>query len=159
MIRIAGEGSGEIGPRRAVAFGEGGRPSGGGVIEALMAKVRPSGWSIRDAMIWKDVRKLRVNSHGDGEAKTVAGLALQARELGCNALVFLRDRDRSVSRERAIRDAIESAPAKRVTAMVELVRNSGPLAVPSDATSLRQWLRSVALALSVRIPDRDWPSP
>jgi hypothetical protein len=108
MIRvlIAGEGSNELGPHPQAEFGEGERASGGGAIEALMAKVRQSGWQVVAAMVWKDVRKLKSNAGGDGEAKTIAGLVLRAKELGCHALVFLRDRDGSPARERAVRDAI-----------------------------------------------------
>jgi hypothetical protein len=85
MIRvlIAGEGKNELGPLPVAELGEGERASGGGVIEALMTKVRSTGWSIRTAIAWKDVHKLKVNARGSGEARTVAGLALRARELGC----------------------------------------------------------------------------
>lgn len=201
MIRvlIAGEGSNELGPLPRTRFEEAGAGGGSGVIEAMMAEVRSSGWTIRAAIVWKDVTKLTVNTPGDGDARTVAVLALRARELGCNALVFLRDRDGDSSRERAIRDAIVEAsrgprhlhiaggvpieklecwllalkgeknahadpdpekslderhgvPPKRGTAMVQLVRSSGLLAVPPDATSLWRWFRLVARALSVKIP-------
>jgi hypothetical protein len=108
-VLVAGEGANEIGPLPAAGFVEGERPSGGGVIEALMTKVRNTGWRIQAVMQWKDVPKLRVNVAGDAEARTVAVLALRAREMGCNALVFLRDRDGNTARERAIRDAIGAA--------------------------------------------------
>jgi hypothetical protein len=106
MIRvlIAGEGPNEIGQVSPAGSPDGpGRSDG--VIEALMSKVRPGGWAVRGVLQWKDVRKLRPNAHEDGEARTVRGLALHARERGCNALIFLRDRDRQVARERSIRDA------------------------------------------------------
>lgn len=203
MIRVlvAGEVSNELGPLQPPAdFGEGRRDSGGGVVEELMAKVRSTGWKIVEAMVWRDVPKLRVGARGHEDKKTVAALALRAREKGCNALIFLRDRDGEAARERAIDTAVaeiqpglhvaggvpmeklehwllalkgeESAhcdanpedslevryrvPRKRVTAMVQLVRNSSIRKAAPDAQSLRTWLRKVAVALSVTIP-REWP--
>lgn len=197
MIRLllAGEGPDEIGlPAKNLSEGE--RPSGGGVIEALLAKVRPAGWQVTATVQWKDVHKLRPNVPGSGDARTVQVLAMTAREQGCNALVFLRDRDRSIAREREIAEAVRTlgerplvacgvpvemleswllalegetgaeresdpvgalesrygVPAKRATAMVQLVRNASLLDVPADAPSLWRWLRSAATALSVRIP-------
>jgi hypothetical protein len=115
MIRllIAGEGSNEIGDL-TVPFLEGERPSGGGVIEAFVGKVRPAGWRVRCALRWKDVRKLKPNLPHQGEERTVRGLALQARELGCNALIFLRDRDGDLRREREIRESVRSLDAGAV---------------------------------------------
>jgi hypothetical protein len=109
-LLIAGEGTNEIGEAQ-VPFTEGERSSGGGVIEALVAKVRPAGWQVRRARRWKDVLKLIPNAPGKGDERTVRGLALQAGELGCNALLFLRDRDRDALRERAIRNAVRSLDA------------------------------------------------
>lgn len=113
MIRIlvAGEGANEIG-----RFAAGGRSaseaeqtSGPGVIEALLFKVRPGGWQIRRGVLWRDIRKYRPGAPGKGDVLAVNGLVLMARELGCNALVFLRDRDGSRSRERAIAKAVKRA--------------------------------------------------
>src|ERR1700690_1066611 len=114
MIRIliAGEGANELGEPLRGALVEGERPAGGGVIEALMAKVRRADWQVREAMLWKDGRKIRSNAPGDGDRRTVDALAMRAREHGCHALVFLRDRDRDRSRERAIGDAIREASGK-----------------------------------------------
>jgi hypothetical protein len=121
-VLIAGEGPDELGPLPPAEFVEGGRPSGGGAIEALLAKVRPTGWQVTAAMVWKDVRKLKPNAAGDGDAKTIAGLALHAKERGCHALVFLRDRDGSQARERVIRDAIakESQRGTRIAGGVPI---------------------------------------
>jgi len=204
MIRvlIAGEGSNELGNSTRDASQEGEASSGGGVIEALMAKVRPTGWTIRGRMEWLNVKKLRVNAPGRGDEHNVRVLSLKARELGCNALVFLRDRDGDVARERAIQRALRdlsevpdlriaggvpieqlecwllalrgekqahlsadppgelherhAIPQKETTAMVQLVRNAPLLRAPEDAVSLWRWLRDVAGALWVRIPER-WP--
>jgi hypothetical protein len=204
MIRIliAGEGPNEIGHAPSNAQPQ--QAAYDGVIEAFLTKVRPGGWEIRAAVQWKDVRKLRSNASEDGEARTVRGLQLRARELGCNALVFLRDRDKNSERERSIRDVcetlgqsqslqiaagvpiemlecwllalkgdegahLESEPVtalhdrytvtpKKTAAMVQHVRNSRLLGAALDASSLWRWVRSVAIALRVRIP-REWPRP
>jgi hypothetical protein len=111
MIRvlIAGEGENDTGtPLEAPHEGE--RPSGGGVIEAFAAKVRVSGWQIRRTAIWRDVHKLRVNAPGKGDEHTVNALMLHAQELGCRALIFLRDTDDDPSRKRMIQRAAERAP-------------------------------------------------
>jgi hypothetical protein len=112
MIRvlIAGEGANEIGTEVRDAAHEGERPTGGGVIEAFAGKVRPSGWQIRRTAIWHDITKLRVNAPGKGDERTVNVLILQAQELGCRALIFLRDTDDDPRRRRTIHDAVAHAP-------------------------------------------------
>ncbi|MBI4703201.1 MAG: hypothetical protein HY744_18955 [Deltaproteobacteria bacterium] len=113
MIRllVAGEGANELGrfARADRSAGEAERTVGPGVIEALLAKIRPGGWEIRRALLWRDVRKYRPGLPGEGEARTVNGLILLARELGCHALVFLRDRDGQRRRERALAQAVKRA--------------------------------------------------
>src|SRR5258708_33365556 len=104
MIRvlIAGEGANEIGRWAGRNGTDAERTSGAGVIEVLLEKVRRGGWEILHALKWKDVRKLRANAPGEGDARTVKALALLATEKGCHSLVFLRDRDGHQSRERVI---------------------------------------------------------
>ncbi|HEY1695971.1 MAG TPA: hypothetical protein VGG39_27580 [Polyangiaceae bacterium] len=116
MIRVlvAGEGPNELGQPLEGIVVEGERPTGGGVIEALMAKVRPTRWQVIQTVSWKDVHKLQPNSPETGDARTVAILVLRAKEMGCHALVFLRDRDGSPSRERRVRDAAVAAKDPRV---------------------------------------------
>ncbi len=112
MIRvlIAGEGANEIGHWARHAPDEE-RTTGVGVIEALLTKVRSGGWEVRAALQWKDIHKLRPSAAGDREERAVHILVMRARELGCNALIFLRDRDgpRNLSRERAIQRAVREA--------------------------------------------------
>ena len=110
-ILISAEGSNELGTRCDPE--EGDRfPSAGphpGVIEKLAEKVSPGGWEVRHAIQWKGVHKLRVGNSGiaRGEAANVERLALRARELGCNSLVFLRDRDGSSIREKVIKKEVD----------------------------------------------------
>ena len=117
MIRlyVSGEGSNELGTRCSPEPGDE-LPHDRfhpGVLEKLAEKVLPGGWEILEAIRWRNVHKLRVKTPGiaRGEAATVERLARRARDLGCNALVFLRDRDgpRNRSRERAIANAIRQA--------------------------------------------------
>ncbi len=117
MIRlyVSGEGSNELGsrcdPEKGDEFPDDGFHHG--VIEKLAGKVRQGGWEIRHAVRWQDVHKIQVKNPGilRGEAANVERLALQARELACNALVFLRDRDgpKNRGRERVIAKAVQQA--------------------------------------------------
>jgi hypothetical protein len=109
LVLIAGEGANEIGRSARQVDHEAERTEGPGVIEELLGKVRVGGWKVREAVQWKDVRKLRANVPGDGDARTVAALALRAREKGCHALVLLRDRDGRVATERDVLKAAEQA--------------------------------------------------
>lgn len=117
MIRvlIAGEGPNELGDAAGAQVVEGERHSGGGLIEAFMTKVRVGDWRVVGRMHWKDIAKLRVDARGDAESRSVRALVLKARELGCNALVFLRDRDRDVRREKAIQEAVKAESARLPT--------------------------------------------
>ena len=115
MIRIliAGEGPNEIGDKSDVEVHEGERSAGGGVIDAFLTKVRVSGWEVRCRMHWKDIPKLRVNVPGHEDAKAVRVLEMRAAELGCNALIFLRDRDGELARQRSIERAIAELSPRR----------------------------------------------
>lgn len=112
MIRVmvVGEGNNELGS--SVAEGGG---AGTGVIEELIGKVRRGGYEIRVRKRWKDAPKLRVGVNGTAaaEARAVQAFALFAVEHGCNALIFLRDRDGEVTRERTIAEATQREQSKR----------------------------------------------
>jgi hypothetical protein len=107
-VFLAGEGAGELGGRaRRPPY----RTSDRGVIEALLRKVRPDGWHVGDAVCWKDIRKYRVGQHRGPDMRNVIGAALMARDAGCDALVFTRDRDGDLDREGAIEAGIDD-PAR-----------------------------------------------
>jgi len=112
MIRvlIAGEGNNELG---SPSGREGG--AGTGVIEELMIKVRRGGFEICFRKQWKDAHKLKVGVHDaiGAEERAIRALTLFAAERGCNALVFLRDRDWQRARERTIHKAIELEQKRR----------------------------------------------
>lgn len=114
-ILVAGEGPNELG----ALFGRSGvdvdhpaeDAAGQGVIQALLCKIRPSGWMIHRAYVWKDIRKLRVGRgpSGEGDYENARRVILIARERGCHAAVFLRDRDGRMERQRQIERAVMEA--------------------------------------------------
>ncbi len=135
MIRIliAGDGVNEIRPfTKGSPLATKSVSDGRGVIDALLAKVRPGGWEVRQRLLWKDVRKYSPNAPGQGEERTVNALLLLARERGCNALIFLRDRDGSRRRERAIANAVRRAP--------KLVTRPPAIAAGVPIEMLEAWL-------------------
>jgi hypothetical protein len=91
------------------------------VLEALLEKVLPGGFEIVEHIQWSQIHRLRPGTATHGEAESIRRLALRARELGCHALVFVRDRDGDRARERTIEVAIaeherEKHPARTVIA-------------------------------------------
>jgi hypothetical protein len=90
-LLLVGEGRHEIGDWYD------GRPTPGarspGVVEVLLRKVRPDGWEIEEALLWKSVRKYRPGGHRGAETRTVLGIVQRAAERDLAAVVFSRDRD------------------------------------------------------------------
>ncbi|HEY2027664.1 MAG TPA: hypothetical protein VGH20_00515 [Myxococcales bacterium] len=83
------------------------------VLEALLRRVVPSGWVIKDAIVWKDIPKAKPGDFRKPETRNVLGAALKARESHCDVLVFSRDRDRGEAREHAIEAAIKEISANQ----------------------------------------------
>ncbi len=112
MIRLllAGEGPselGRLGPERSpLSHPPEGLSKGSGVIEALLSRVRPAGWLVVDRVVWKDIRKLVPNVPGAGDNANVRRVVQRARDLGCHAVVFIRDRDDDVGRVKKVETAI-----------------------------------------------------
>ena len=110
-VLLSGEGYDDIGdwakerPFRA-------NPPEIGVIEALLRKLYAGPLTIHEAIAWKRIPKFRAGDHAQPETRNVLGLAVKAEELGCNALVVVRDRDRDADREADIENGIERAQAK-----------------------------------------------
>ena len=106
---LGGEGPSELGRyARRHAFR---KADDVGVLEALARLVLPEP-DIADGTLWKAIRHYKSGGHRSREERLVLGLCLKAKEGSFDAVVFSRDRDGDVDRERAIQDA--RAEAKRM---------------------------------------------
>jgi hypothetical protein len=110
---LVGEGANELGDwikeapyRNAPRSRRGDAPPAVGVLETLMRKVAPGGWSVVDAMAWKSLVKLTPRRPGSGDARSVEAVILHAKERGYDVVVFSRDRDGAKNRAREV--AIEA---------------------------------------------------
>lgn len=83
-----------------------------GVIEALLRKAWGSPYTVVDACLWKRIRKFRSQDHLRPETRNVLGLALQADEAGCDALVFVRDQDGDEERQADIEEGVRAAQGR-----------------------------------------------
>jgi hypothetical protein len=82
-------------------------PASGGVLHALVG--RHTRYETVNAVRWKTIRKYKAGERAKPESRTVMGLALEADERGCDALVFVRDRDGDLERETDVEQGIERA--------------------------------------------------
>jgi len=106
-VFLGGEGNNDIGTRWQ-------RPMGdqSGVAEALLRRVRPSGWHVAGARSWQSIRKYQAGAarkradHAD--AHNVLGLVLHAYEDACEMLAFVRDGDGDELREQVIGRVLET---------------------------------------------------
>lgn len=110
-IFLAGEGPNELGGwARTPAYRE---PSPDrGVLEAILRRLQPTGWTVVGAQLWSRIRKYQAGGFATAEERNVRGVVLTASESGCDVVAFSRDRDRDAERERqieAIVDAIVTA--------------------------------------------------
>jgi hypothetical protein len=100
-------------------------PSFPGVLEALLLKVRAEGWEVVGARPWRSIRKYQAGQHRSAERRSVLGLILDAKEAGCDVVVFVRDRDGSRAKPNQARvDAIEDAiaeAAEQLTACPDII--------------------------------------
>jgi hypothetical protein len=96
-VFLSGEGSNELGSRCGLAaYQSDERP---GVLHALLARVQPSGWVVGGARTWSTIRKYRAGKAAHADTHNVLGVALDAKEAGCEVLAFSRDLDRDAARE------------------------------------------------------------
>lgn len=106
-VFLGGEGNNDIGTRWQCPMGD--QP---GVIEALLRRVRASGWQVAGARSWQSIRKYRAgaateqSNHAD--ARNVLGLVIHAYEEACEMLAFVRDSDGDELREQEIRRVLET---------------------------------------------------
>jgi hypothetical protein len=104
-----------------------------GVLETLFTRVAPES-EVVGGVVWKDIRKYRSGDHAAPEVRNVLGLALRAHELGCDATVFARDRDRAAARERDIEEGIT-----RAGTLFPQVRVAGGIAIEA----IESWILSL----------------
>jgi hypothetical protein len=139
-LLLAGEGANDLGGWASEpAYRHGDRRVG--VVEALLRKVQPTGWTVLDAVLWKGIPKFRAGGHRGAEMRTVLGLALQAKERGFDGFAFVRDRDSVKERQAEIGAAlmeidsvIGGAPPRAGAVAVERIE-SWVLAVTGAAGS------------------------
>jgi hypothetical protein len=117
-----------------------------GVVEALLRRVRPSGWRVAAALPWKNIRKYRAgaaNQRADhADAHNVRGLVLHAYEEACEMLAFVRDVDGELLREREGPSSarVDCRPALRRDVRLrarDLGRNTTPQARRLDLVPAR----------------------
>jgi hypothetical protein len=105
---IAGEGLTELGDFvRTPSYRS--NPVVPGVLQALMELAAPGRFQIVDGVVWKSIRKFKAGEHRAPETRNVMGLALEAKERNCVAVVFARDRDRDRPREADVERGIQRA--------------------------------------------------
>ncbi len=109
-VWLCGEGSCEIGNRDQWE----GRRSG--VLEALLLRVAPEGWTVLGATRWSSLRKYvakapldKADKRGHADEKNVKGLLYEARRRGADVVAFLRDVDNHEERVQIIHRGIEGA--------------------------------------------------
>lgn len=78
-----------------------------GVLETLLRKVAPDGWTVVDALPWSSLVKLKQKTDAFGDARNLARALLRAKEQRYDVVVFSRDRDGAKNRSRQVEvDAI-----------------------------------------------------
>jgi hypothetical protein len=107
-VFLSGEGRNELGSRAGQrAYQSDQEP---GVLHALLARVQASGWEVGGACNWSRIRKYRVGAAPHEDTHNVLGVALDAKEAGCEVLAFSRDVDKDLGRHQAIEDGIALVP-------------------------------------------------
>ena len=107
-VLLAGEGKTELGEwAKEPAYRD--QPPERGVLVALLDRVRADPFTVVDGILWTRIRKYRAGNHAASETRNVLGLALMARRARCDAVVFARDRDGSIVRQRDLEEGIQRA--------------------------------------------------
>ena len=128
-VFLCGEGRNELGSRCGhPAYQTDAEP---GVLHALLRRVEASGWEVGGARDWTSIRKYKTGvAHRD--THNVLGVALDAKEAGCDVLAFSRDVDNDTTRKDAVEQGIRRIP-ETFTAAPEVI---GGVAVPT----LEAWI-------------------
>ena len=141
-VLLAGEGKTELGDWAShPSYRQ--DPPEKGLLEALLCRVKVDGWSVAGAISWKNLphdrkalpRHYRAHERMPAEVGNIMGLVVRARDVGCDAVVFSRDRDRDRQREKDVLDGISRAR----TAMPDFPKVVGGLAVEA----IESWVVSL----------------
>jgi hypothetical protein len=163
LIRVilAGEGKNELGSFAVEAPFRGNNPEPG-VVEALLRQIRPDGWQVVDAILWKNIPKLRVGIGGKGEGLNVRRALHHAKKRGCDVLAFTRDRDKAkfAHREKEIEatlDALrsEGAAAPAIIGGVAIEKLESWLAALSGVQTSEDLRRPEEKLAELGIDDKD----
>jgi hypothetical protein len=107
QVFLAGEGTNELGSwSRESEYRDDQVP---GVLETLLRKTKNDGWTIKDAVCWKNIRKFKAGAHRSAEEKNILGVCLMAIEKGCSIIALSRDADNVDQRKNDIDKGINKA--------------------------------------------------
>lgn len=106
MVFLCGEGRSELGSRALEPVYQ--TDTQPGVIETLLKGVKPKGWQVGGAALWKNYRKYRVGdgARARGDKNTVLKIAVDAYEHGCDIAAFIRDQDGDKERTERIEEGM-----------------------------------------------------
>jgi len=115
-VHLGGEGKNELGScALAEPYQSADIP---GVVETLLRRVEPAGWTVAGATPWKSIRKFSARGPMSAEERNVRGLVEKAAGLGIPVVAFVRDSDgepdRIVEIDAAIAKAAVDFPAVQV---------------------------------------------
>ncbi len=108
-VFLAGEGKNDLGSR--IGHRSWQSDDEPGVLHALLSRAQSTGWIVGGACDWKNIRKYKAKGPVHAETRNVLGVALDAREAGCQILAFSRDQDKDPRRQDAIEEGIRLVPA------------------------------------------------
>lgn len=106
-VHLGGEGKNELGSRALPEpYQSGDVP---GVVETLLRRVEPEGWTAARATPWKLIRKFSANASMSAEQRNVLGLVEAAARGEIPVVAFVRDADGDSERTKEIEAAIQEA--------------------------------------------------
>ena len=106
-VFLCGEGRNELGSRCGhPAYQTDTEP---GVLHALLRRVEASGWEVGGARDWTSISKYKAGA-ARRDTHNILGVALDAKEAGCDVLTFSRDVDNDPMRKDAIEEGIRRIP-------------------------------------------------
>jgi len=107
-VFLGGEGSNELGTR-AQSWHRDASEHRPGALEVLAKHKVGDCFEVVGAIQWKDIRKYKAGKHVGPEAQSVLGLALKAKEREADVVLFMRDQDGSLERQKDVMAGLETA--------------------------------------------------